>query len=96
MSGQESNPKVKGYREKFNIGNVGKIFYTCCYYAISFLEKFSMLRFHRHRHPRPGHISRNEKLERKNTLKIIENERQNKSEFLFSNSSRSLNIENDF
>ena len=26
LSGQESNPKVHGYREKFNIGNVAHIF----------------------------------------------------------------------
>ena len=49
LSGQESNPKVHGYREKFNIGNVAQIFfvvfYTCWEYAISFSEKFSMLKF---------------------------------------------------
>ena len=28
LSGQESNPKVYGYREKFNIGNVAHIFRT--------------------------------------------------------------------
>ena len=27
LSGQESNPKVHGYREKFNIGNVSHIFF---------------------------------------------------------------------
>ena len=49
LSGQESNPKVHGYREKFNIGNVAQIFfvvfYTCWEYAMSFSEKFSMLKF---------------------------------------------------
>ena len=49
LSGQESNPKVHGYREKFNIGNVAQIFfvvfYTCWEYAISFSENFSMLKF---------------------------------------------------
>ena len=49
LSGQDSNPKVHGYREKFNIGNVAQIFfvvfYTCWEYAMSFSEKFSMLKF---------------------------------------------------
>ena len=49
LSGQDSNPKVHGYREKFNIGNVAQIFfvvfYTCWEYAISFSENFSMLKF---------------------------------------------------
>ena len=42
-------PKVGVCREKFNIGNVAHIFfmvfYTCWEYAISFSEKFSMLKF---------------------------------------------------
>ena len=49
LSGQESNPKVHGYREKFNIGNVAQnffvVFHTCWEYAISFSEKFSTLKF---------------------------------------------------
>ena len=49
LSGQESNPKVHGYREKFNIGNVAQnffvVFHTCWEYAISFSENFSMLKF---------------------------------------------------
>ena len=49
LSGQESNPKVWVYREKFNIGNFTQnffvVFHTCWEYAISFSEKFSMLKF---------------------------------------------------
>ena len=71
LSGQESNPKVHGYREKFNIGNVAQIFfvvfYTCWEYAISFSEIFSMLKFSPSPstppHPCPGHISKNETFE---------------------------------
>merc|ERR1719239_1348966 len=34
LSGQDSNPKVHGYREKFNIGNVAQIFFCGLLYML--------------------------------------------------------------
>ena len=65
MSGQESNPKVQGNSENFNIENVAQTFLWASIHvgtidAISFLENFQCLSFHRqrHRHPCPGHFSK--------------------------------------
>ena len=72
LSRQESNPKVQGYRENFNTGNAAQIFLWPSIHVgtmpFHFWKFFQCHNFHRHRqlhrHPCPGHTSKNEKLEK--------------------------------